>query len=356
MEKSVLWGAGKNAEYLLEKRVLYSDYDIIAIVDNNPDKWGLVFGSYQVVSPIESLSMDFEVVIVCSQYVREITEQINDLFSSKKEVISCFDLENSLVSKLNTIYCDCKDPEIRNIVETYRKTGFCLYGNYNTKLPIRYNVIREADGWPYILFEGKRMYYPIDHEFGCDNKGEYLIDVLFEQHNDSPHLYVRNTTEPRGVVVDAGVCEGNFALRYVDNVTKLYLIECDKKWCDALSKTFEPYKDKVVICNKFLSDVDSDTTITIDSLVKDRIDFLKMDIEGAEVAALKGARRVLTYSKATCAVCSYHKYGDENKIKQILNEYGYNTSVSKGYMFFIYDDAIVDTMDFRRGIVYGDKV
>ena len=53
---------------------------------------------------------------------------------------------------------------------------------------------------------------------------------------------------------------------------------------------------------------------TLDALAKelglDRIDFIKMDIEGSETKALRGARQVLERWKPRMAVSSYHVKGD----------------------------------------------
>ena len=80
-----------------------------------------------------------------------------------------------------------------------------------------------------------------------------------------------------------------------------------------------------------------------------------MDIEGCELDGLWGAANVLKKNSVKCSICSYHKFGDEFEIKNILEEYGYTTSVSNGYMAFIYDTDIFYHVDLRRGIVYGDK-
>lgn len=53
--------------------------------------------------------------------------------------------------------------------------------------------------------------------------------------------------------MDAGVCEGNFALRFIDRARKIYLIEADASWMEALERTFALYREKIVFCNKFLS-------------------------------------------------------------------------------------------------------
>ncbi|MDA1038704.1 MAG: FkbM family methyltransferase [Planctomycetota bacterium] len=44
-----------------------------------------------------------------------------------------------------------------------------------------------------------------------------------------------------------------------------------------------------------------------DLLVTSRPSFVKMDIEGAEIEALAGAHRVLTFHQPACAVCVYHR-------------------------------------------------
>ena len=80
-----------------------------------------------------------------------------------------------------------------------------------------------------------------------------------------------------------------------------------------------------------------------------------MDIEGAEIDAILGAREVLTRSNSKLSVCSYHKENDAENIRFLLNAMNYKTGVSKGYMFFIWDEGIFETMDFRRGIVYARK-
>ncbi len=358
--RTAIWGARKLARDFLDSRVLNKDYDIACIVDNDPDKWGILWCSYPVLSPSQLCEERIDCIIICSNYYDEIKRQIIDELDIDVDIdaiISIKTVEDKLARKLCEKYKDTDDQEIKRVIDYYQKNGFELFGYYHPKRNNRYDVYRDDDNWPYVIFENKKMYYPRNRVFANDSRGEYVENILLEQQPGSPHLYVKEdkVIPANGVIVDAGVCEGNFALRYVENAKKLYLIEADEEWCEALKKTFAPFVDKVVLCNKYLGGIDSDRTITLDSLVNDRIDFLKMDIEGAETEALRGAERVLRASDAYCAICSYHRCNDEIKIKRILNEYGYSTSVSEGYMFFIYDDNISDTMDFRRGIVYGKK-
>lgn len=358
MMDAVIWGAGEICSRILKQKVLYCDYTIKAIIDNDKSKWGDKLLGYDIIAPNDLARISPNAVIVCSKYYEDIKEQINDLLKSKDlSVIPYHDLEESLITIIVEKYKDSKDNEINKILDRYRNKGFSVYGSYEYEHE-RYYVYRDSDMMPYILFEGKRMYYPRNRRFFADDNGEYIEDLLIEQGEGSPHLYIREDkgiVPPKGgVLVDAGVCEGNFALRYVDDVGKVYLVESNPEWIEPLERSFRPYKNKVTICNKFLSDMDSSTTVSLDSLVDGYADFLKMDIEGYELNALKGAKKTLG-SNCICSICSYHKYRDEEKIRSVLERYGYTTSVSEGYMFFSYDEDIIKTMDFRRGIVYGIK-
>jgi FkbM family methyltransferase len=63
---------------------------------------------------------------------------------------------------------------------------------------------------------------------------------------------------------------------------------------------------------------------TLDALVKSlaltRVDFIKMDIEGAERNALRGARQLLKRWHPRLAIAGYHMEGDPAAIKSIVSE------------------------------------
>ncbi len=80
-----------------------------------------------------------------------------------------------------------------------------------------------------------------------------------------------------------------------------------------------------------------------------------MEIEGAEPAALRGARKILSSCKVKASVCSYHNFNDALQIKSIFQRYGYKTWTSEGYMIFLFDNKIWETADLRKGIVYAEN-
>lgn len=231
--------------------------------------------------------------------------------------------------------------------------GFCK------KKPKLYWVNWDSEfDMPYAAFEEKRIYYPRNHRFLVNDGKQYVLGIEYEQQEGSPHLYLKGNINIRegDVLVDAGVCEGNFSIRFVDLCKKIYLIEPDRDWYYPLQLTFRNYMNKVVFCDKYLSDIDDENHITLDSLVgTSKVDFLKMDIEGSEVKALYGAQKTFKANDMKCSICSYHKHGDEASIKAILKWYGYNTDNSSGYMVYLHDPEKYKYCEMRRGIVYGWK-
>lgn len=66
-------------------------------------------------------------------------------------------------------------------------------------------------------------------------------------------------------------------------------------------------------------------TVSLDSYVNDKVTFIKLDIEGAEIEALKGARHIIKKQKPKLAICVYHKKEDITEIpmyiKRLVPEY-----------------------------------
>ena len=57
----------------------------------------------------------------------------------------------------------------------------------------------------------------------------------------------------------------------------------------------------------------------VDDLGLDRVDVIKMDIEGAERVALQGARRTIRRFRPRMAICTYHRIDDPRAVpEQVL--------------------------------------
>jgi len=80
---------------------------------------------------------------------------------------------------------------------------------------------------------------------------------------------------------------------------------------------------------------------TIDNIVKEKVDFIKLDIEGAEQDALKGAKECIKKYKPVLAVCIYHKAEDWYKIPQIILEIEENYDIYlRHYMEGIFESVM----------------
>lgn len=203
----------------------------------------------------------------------------------------------------------------------------------------------------YIVENKKKMYF----RRGMSKKmiNEYYNGICMEQDEESPHVYLDEELRHKKyrVALDVGVAEGNFALSIIDQVEKIYLFEADELWIEALEATFEPYKDKVQIINKYVSNEDNDREVRLDTYLNNNksIDLIKMDIEGAEISALNGSKKILENNpNIDLLICTYHKENDEEKIKSILNTY--EIDLRRGYMVFMYDNDIKEPY-FRKGVL-----
>ena len=211
----------------------------------------------------------------------------------------------------------------------------------------------ENKGLFYVFLEDKRLYFK--KEIDTENKVRIAYYcALIEQHKESPHCYLNDSFNiGGGVVLDVGSAEGLLGLIHIEKIEKLYLFEVQKEWIEILQATFEPWKNKVTIVNKYVSDINNDDCIILDSLIKDEaIELIKIDVEGAEQKIFAGATDTLNKTKKLC-VCTYHKNGDEDILKNKLEKRGFKTSFSNNVTLFIFSKLYPPY--FRKCLVRAEK-
>ncbi|MHC1703847.1 MAG: FkbM family methyltransferase [Tenuifilaceae bacterium] len=212
-------------------------------------------------------------------------------------------------------------------------------------------------GLKYVLLDGKKLYFK--KIWGKERIQKSITGLLREQDKRSPHCYTDNNfkVEEGEVIVDIGAAEGIFALNAVEKASKIILFETNVDWIEALNATFEPWKDKVTIVNKFVGNINNSTNTTLDSYFPngEKITFLKIDVEGAESKLLEGCKRILKeLDPLKVAICTYHKHNDEHVFNEILKNYGFKTSYSPGYMLYYFDRKIKPPY-LRRGLIRATK-
>jgi FkbM family methyltransferase len=170
------------------------------------------------------------------------------------------------------------------------------------------------------------------------------------------------TPKPGDVVVDAGAWTGHFtviAARLVGRTGRVIAIEPQKVMCERLRKRLDRMGFRTVtVVEAALFDRASEVAVSkatssafdvlnaapatpgansvklrsldeiLENLGMGRVDFIKMDIEGAELEALAGMSRVLSSIRPSVAIASYHvREGSITgpRVEAILKRFGYST-------------------------------
>ena len=251
------------------------------------------------------------------------------------------------------------DPEEEKVIDYLQKNGIHVFpysfkDKYNPK---NIKVYKDKKvNLHYIIFENKRLYY---YKLRKNKKVQkYFHTLLIEQDIDSPHRYLTQNfnVKPNNVVVDVGAAEGNFALSVVEKAKALYLFEPHPQWVQALRATFQPWKEKVHIVQKFVSNKNDVNNVSLDDFFQNKtINFLKIDAEGSEDQVLDGCKDILSKQKQMkVALCAYHRQNDEIHLSKKLRQYGFSDINSNGYMIF-YDDKNLREPYLRRGILRATK-
>lgn len=139
----------------------------------------------------------------------------------------------------------------------------------------------------------------------------------------------------------------------------IYLIEADADRCEALRVTFSEDQDKVTIIQGYVSDTDQGMNLSIDKVFENqKIDFIKMDIEGAEIKALHGAKQLVQRCRPKMAVCTYHNAEDEKDIRAWMEAVGgYGICNSPRYVACqrCWELENVKSADFRRALLGAER-
>lgn len=367
MKKIIIFGLGEMGKKLTDECLKYEvGAKIIAIADNKAEI--VQYNGIPVISPSEIEKFSYDEIWICTVYFKEIMQQLSDNYGVEREKMHFTEpvvpiLEKRLREKykaqLNNI--ESVSGELREVLQYLNSKPLRMYCYpfYNEYLyqdtPIYYD---KKAGLYYGLYENKKMY--LAKRFNTEQKARaYFNAVLMEQDTRSPHCYWNDDKMKQlsGIGVDVGAAEGIFALRIIEQVEHIYLAEVDSEWIDALRDTFEPYREKITIIPKFIAGKDVEQSVRLDTLLKDsRLDFLKMDIEGMEYQALQGAENLLTHNNVQLSVCVYHNEEDNQKITAWLQERGYTTRNSDGFIVCQGDwELEKDTTDFRRGLLFANN-
>lgn len=248
-----------------------------------------------------------------------------------------------------------------NFIKTHEQISAFPYPQIK-KLP--HKVVADYDKkkkLPFVIHNEKRLYFAKD--FTVDSAKAAYINYIERENilgggytTKAPHQYQTDSfkIEPNDILLDIGCAEALLALDNIEKIKKAYLFENDERWMAPLKATFEPFKEKVTIIPKFVSNTDSCTSTTLGSIFnnsKGNSFFIKMDIEGEEENVLLSSQKFLeSQNNIKIACCTYHKAHHAKSISNYLKILNYNVEFSDGYILFFYDPNIAPPY-FRKGLI-----
>ena len=337
-EKNIyLYGAGKRGKVALENlKMLGLEQRVAAFVDDN--HLGGVFCGKQIYSLPETLEFSDETAVY-----------LITTYAVKQMV--CKLMEKGILP--NQI---CFFPEllIDNIeIETFREN--------KDKIESVYNMLEDN--------LSKFVYASLFKIYTDGNVG-----ILSRTKGDVQYFPVKgNTDEVEGftltneeVLIDCGAYDGD-TIKVFKDITKntyksIWAFEPNedsfKKLSDYIDKEYDTrvrllkkgaYSDNAKM--HFNSDRGASSGLNmagddcievcqIDSVVKEPVTFIKMDIEGAERDALRGAKEVISKYKPKLAICIYHQIEDFWEIPMLIKK------LNPSYKIYIrnYEDRIDETV------------
>jgi 2-polyprenyl-3-methyl-5-hydroxy-6-metoxy-1,4-benzoquinol methylase len=272
-------------------------------------------------------------------------------------------LRRNIITYLNNVPLEVLTDEKKEVLDYLKQHPLSIFPYSYTEKYSPESVIVYVDNekeMRYVLQDGKRLYFK--KGWTEEQVQVYYNGLLIEQDAASPHRYETSEfhVSEGDVVVDIGVAEGNFALSVVEKVKKLYVFEVDEKWIEAIKATFATWKEKVIIVNKYVSDNDNNGCVTLDNFfANEKIDFIKIDVDGEEASLLAGAKTILTrQAPVKIAICTYHKQNDAEIFNKIMIDKEFHTEFSNGYMIFWYDTHYSKCTPpyLRRGLIRARKI
>lgn len=271
--------------------------------------------------PLKTLKMKFENIgihnelkihprfafhFVCDTKENNIQKNISTWYKEHKELI-----ENLFQTDDVTTKQMLKQIGYERTLSTYE---FMDYANY---VSYEYNLSHEGHYfWDKVLIKEK--------DFTFVDGGGYIGDTFITMINDHPmHLKKIYAFEPD----ISNVAKYSSEVKRLGKTNSVVLIQ-KGLWSKTTTLQFSANAEQGKICDE--GEIKVDVT-TIDETVKDVIGdlYIKMDVEGSEIEALKGAVKTIQKYKPYLQICLYHKMTDIYDIPKLIK------SISPDYKLYL---------------------
>lgn len=308
-----IFGAPGAERILRELEKFGKPWKVAGIVDNDQKKWrrGKTI-SVSDPNVLRDENAEETVVLICGMHTGEIGRQLEEMgiknyyseFWMSSEIKDFYKMETNAdkIKSVKHILADQRSRDVLDAIVEKRKTGF-----------MDYTDIKEWSESEYFLDE---FWKPVEdgREVFIDGGG-YTGDTIEEFINWTKGNYQRVCSfEPqkdKSRIIEEKLWQWGDKVRFFNK--GLWSLETRLSFKDG----DDMYSGKIVNTENEENPIE---TVTLDEIVKEKVTFLKMDIEGAEVEAIKGARNIIQSDKPRMAVCIYHKPNDLWEIPLMIHE------------------------------------
>lgn len=312
---------GLYSQYQLKQHNITVDF----FCDNNSEKWGKIYNDIPCISLQELIEIkDETIVFIQTRYYKEIYRQLKNLgFANLDRILDNRFFIGEFLGKTDKEY----------VIDHLLQVIDILEDEESCRILTR------------IVQEWTRNEYTYGQ----------LDDIHMEPQYFVPELVNINAED---TFVDCGAYIGDTLEEYVRYTAgkfgKVYLFELSKvnyeRLLQNIATKFAKYKGELYAVNKGVAGencsieyIEGDEgskvseeeekvnkvqgeVVTLDSFFgSEKVDFIKMDIEGVELEAIEGAHQIIKQQSPTLAVCLYHKPEDiweiPLRIKDIQPEY-----------------------------------
>jgi len=236
-----------------------------------------------------------------------------------------------------------------------------------------YDQFGDGLGWRYwlgpskLILDALQQIQTVYQNLSDDLSKHCMLDILSFRlgindpyasfrHDDNQYLNGLTLPALQGKeinYIDGGAynCDTYLELADLSTIASAFLFEPDQKNYNQLKANVEKFKNKTLCLPLALTDsynilsfngdageggAISDAgsqhiaTVSLDEILHQQsIDFIKFDVEGAEISAIKGASRLIRDSRPTLAISLYHRPEDVWEIPELI------FSLCKDYRFYI---------------------
>lgn len=344
-EPIVLFGAGCTSEFIVDQmnsQGIYPKY----FCDNDVAKRGQEIAGLEVLSPENLQKLQNGYYYITTQlYYREIKEQLLDLGIAEEKILQCDII--------------CQFPWEKQIISFLEKEG--------NKLELFYDRLQDEKSKT--VFENRL-------KFLLTRRREYMTSI----HDELPY-FDTSIFDPNKIqnYIDLGTYTGDTIEQFCKlnhSYQRVWGFEPDKELEKEANKNLSQYRD-ITLAPYATSDFDGSMQVqsglgimqTIDNQYEGdastgkifdvcKLDtyfadqdiescFVKMDIEGAEMATLRGMEGFMSRNAPIMAICIYHKLEDIVEIPELLDDLENGKGGVKYYLRH-YSDNQTETVLFAK--------